>query len=207
MGNTIIIDQSTDCRFFDSNPELVSSQNNSPSDDAFTGIKRHHRGYPSTTDTVDINHINRMHLEYLIQNQPYFLNMLAHTTFEDGCYNDASDYVQESLKINESATCNWLNILFDQYREDEDVTSGILSIIALLCIDPMYLGSLMNIISSAMSSNNPDLQASAIHVMENIRNLSCLKILRTNKSQYPWIEYYANKVMTELEKELNINVA
>lgn len=202
------IDQTSDVWFFEDNKDLVSSiPASSIVSDNYTGNKKRSFDNSSETGTNSINNINKQFFKSLLANQPYFINLLLHTNFEDGIYNEASDYVQNVLRCNESVTCNWINHVFDEYRDDEDVTIGILSIIALLNIDSMYLSSLMNILSTAYNSDSPELQVAAIKVMENLRNDSCLRILQGKQSEYSWIKHYANNVITELKKELKEYVA
>lgn len=166
------------------------------------------------TDNRNINEVNKDYLEQLNIKNDFFINLLLHSDFEDGMENPAILFVEKNLINNAFVTYLWLSNIYNIYLNISDydkqrnkILSGILRIFAyisgnsyLKTIEPTLLG----LIKLALSDNDLSVKESGIMLIEELRDLSALEILKNFDFSNTIIANYANEVIKELEKELSI---
>ena len=158
-----------------------------------------------STSHVDINEFNRNYFNSLLAHNDAFIGSLLHVDFEDGMDNEAIDFVEHSIKLNESVTYNWINRLFTLYMTDYRVISRLLRIIAALEINDYSL-SLADHIKAGLADKHVQVQEAALMVIESWASKECVDILRTVNVSNKLIQNYADKLLVSIENKLLKNV-
>lgn len=161
------------------------------------------------TNSESVEKENRNHIDKLRNNEFYFVQILLHSSFEDGNSNEAIEYIKEQLSINSVATSNWLAEFFvkNQQRDCDgmEILYGLLRIIAYLndidCFDYIR-GTLVVILQAALNTDTIYLQEAALMVIESWRNKDCLHLLKEMKFEDSYIQKYADIIKNELIQEL-----
>ena len=130
------------------------------------------------------------------------LGLLKHTDFEDGMNNAAIDYVRIFLKKNYFVTISWLNIIYSENQNDQEILSALLRVIAMT-IKKEDSNKLLPLVKAGLNEQNVNTQESAIIVIEQWRTKECLLALESTKFESRMIKEYADEVKKELIKELH----
>ncbi len=158
-------------------------------------------GSPDSTNTIDINSVNRAYRNQLSEETDTFVEELIRMDFEDGMENYLTEEVKGYIHDNALATYSWLNHIYSSNQKNEDVIAGLLRIIAMDVEEEDY-DDLLPIVKAGLGDIGAKAQEAAVMVIERWRTKNCLDALQTAHIQSPWIRSYANKVETELIKEL-----
>ncbi len=156
---------------------------------------------PDSTNTVDINAVNRAYKTRLAEETDVFVQTLLRTDFEDGMENDLTEEVKGYIQDNALATYSWLAHIYSNNQKNENVIAGLLRIIAMDVEEEDY-DDLLPIVKAGLSDYGSSAQEAAVMVIEKWRTKNCLDALQTAPIQTPWIRSYAKRVEKELIKEL-----
>lgn len=159
-------------------------------------------GSPDSTNTIDINSVNRAYRNQLSEESEAFVESLIRMDFEDGMENYLTEEVMGYIQDNALATYSWLNHLYSSNQKNEEVISGLLRIIAMDVEEEDY-DDLLPIVKAGLCDYGARAQEAAVMVIEKWRTKNCLDALQTASIQSPWIRSYAKKVELELIKELS----
>lgn len=164
------------------------------------------------TNSESVEKENRNHIDKLRGNEFYFVQILLHSSFEDGNSNKAIEYIKEQLSINSVATSNWLAEFFVRNKNKDadgiEILYGLLRIIAYLndrdCFDYIR-GTLSLILRVALKTDTAYLQEAALMVIESWRDKDCLHLLKEMKFKDAYIQKYVGIIKNELTSELEDN--
>lgn len=159
-------------------------------------------GSPDSTNTIDINSVNRAYRNQLSEESDAFVEALIRMDFEDGMENYLTEEVKGYIQDNAFATYSWLNHIYSSNQKNEDVISGLLRVIAMDVEEEDY-DDLLPIVKAGLCDYGARAQEAAVMVIEKWRTKNCLDALQTASFQSPWIRSYAKKVELELIKELS----
>lgn len=159
-------------------------------------------GSPDSTNTIDINSVNRAYRNQLSEETETFVEDLIRMDFEDGMENFLTDEVKGYIQENALATYSWLNHIYSSNQKNEDVVAGLLRIIAMDVEEEDY-DDLLPIVKAGLCDLGVKAQEAAVMVIEKWRTKNCLDALQTANIQSLWIRSYAKKVELELIKELS----
>ena len=153
-----------------------------------------------STETTDLWHNDIKLLEFWQREIPIFVNLLRHTTFEDGEVNDAILWVENFYEKNPSITVLWINSIYAVNQQDSLVLDGLIRIIGFIEIPQTLALAFVPLIKIAL--DNEDCQESAIMLCEIWRSAECLEALKNSKIRNEVLKKYATDVSLELEREL-----
>lgn len=159
-------------------------------------------GSPDSTNTIDINTVNRAYRNQLSEETETFVEELIRMDFEDGMENYLTEEVKGYIQDNALATYSWLNHIYSSNQKNEDVIAGLLRVIAMDVEEEDY-DDLLPIVKAGLCDLGARAQEAAIMVIEKWRTKNCLDALQTANIQSLWIRSYAKKVELELIKELS----
>lgn len=159
-------------------------------------------GSPDSTNTFDINTVNRAYRNQLSEETETFVEKLIRMDFEDGMENYLTEEVKGYIQDNALATYSWLNHIYSSNQKNEDVIAGLLRVIAMDVEEEDY-DDLLPIVKAGLCDLGARAQEAAIMVIEKWRTKNCLDALQTANIQSLWIRSYAKKVELELIKELS----
>ena len=159
-------------------------------------------GSPDSTNTIDINAVNRAYRNQLSEETETFVEELIRMDFEDGMENYLTEEVKGYIQDNALATYSWLNHIYFSNQKNEDVIAGLLRVIAMDVEEEDY-DDLLPIVKAGLCDLGARAQEAAIMVIEKWRTKNCLDALQTANIQSLWIRSYAKKVELELIKELS----
>lgn len=159
-------------------------------------------GSPDSTNTIDINSVNRAYRNQLSEETDTFVEELIRMDFEDGMENYLTEEVKGYIQENALATYSWLNHIYSSNQKNEDVIAGLLRIIAMDVEEEDY-DDLLPIVKAGLCDLGTSAQEAAVMVIEKWRTKNCLDALQTANIHSPWIRSYAKKVELELIKELS----
>lgn len=152
----------------------------------------------STSIENDLNQKRLVKLEKELTDKLKLL--ILEDSFEYGYENRADILVKEQMNINNSATKEWLNNIFAQNYSDENLTIGILRLVAridLADIEPQ--GSTMAM--AALSHKNEEIQECGIRAFESWSSSRHLNILKTVRVTSSWLKDYLKSVIKDIESE------
>ena len=155
-----------------------------------------------STDTNDINALNKCYKDFLDKHQDSFLRMLRYTNFEDGMTNDAIEETKRFLSENKYVTICWLNELYSKNQKDQEILESLLRVIGM-AIGKEDSDTLLPIVIAGLTEVSSKTQEAAIMVIEEWRTESCLQALKNRSYNSDWIRNYANEIISELQRELN----
>lgn len=156
-----------------------------------------------STETRDINAINDKFLNTLRERTDSYVKLIVRTDFEDGMTNDAVEEARSYYLQNKSVTINWFGEIYSKNQRNAIVISGLLRIISMIVL-VSDSASLIPIVKCGLSDNSSIAQESALMVIEVWRTKECLDAIKTSNFEFSWINDYAQKVVSELEKELSL---
>lgn len=156
-----------------------------------------------STETRDINAINDKFLNTLRERTDSYVKLIARTDFEDGMTNDAIEEARSYYLQNKSVTINWFSEIYSKNQRNAMVISGLLRIISMIVL-VSDSASLIPIVKCGLSDNSSIAQESALMVIEEWRTKECLDAIKTSNFEFSWIKDYAQKIVSELEKELSL---
>lgn len=156
-----------------------------------------------STETRDINAINDKFLNTLRERTDSYVKLIARTDFEDGMTNDAVEEARSYYLQNKSVTINWFGEIYSKNQRNAIVISGLLRIISMIVL-VSDSASLIPIVKCGLSDNSSIAQESALMVIEEWRTKECLDAIKTSNFVFSWVKDYAQKVVSELEKELSL---
>lgn len=133
---------------------------------------------------------------------PAFINLLHHTSFEDGVSNEAIEWVQSYYNTNVSLTLLWLYSVRAQCQDDDVVLDSLLRLLAYVEIPQVYAMSMVPLVELALTKES--CQESAIMLCEIWRSRECLSALNSAHIAQFGVRNYAEKVIAELKNELSV---
>lgn len=133
---------------------------------------------------------------------PAFINLLHHTSFEDGVSNEAIEWVQSYYNTNVSVTLLWLYSVRAQSQDDDVVLDSLLRLLAYMEVPQVYAMSMVPLVELALTKEN--CQESAIMLCEIWRSRECLSALNSAHIAQLGVRNYAEKVIAELKNELSV---
>ena len=157
---------------------------------------------PDSTKTEDINAINKAYRAKLFDETESFVYELVRTDFEDGMENSLTEEIRGYIQENAFATYSWLNHIYADSQDNDNIIAGLLRIIAMDVEEEDY-DDLLPIVKAGLCDYGTKVQEAALMVIEKWRTKNCLIALKTANIQSRWIREYANKVKAELINELN----
>lgn len=156
-----------------------------------------------SNETTDINYLNDKFMNALRKRTESFVKLIIRTDFEDGITNDTIEEAKSYYLQNKSVTINWFNEIYSKNQKDAIVISGLLRIISMIVL-VSDSASLIPVVKCGLSDNSSVAQESALMVIEEWRTKECLDAVKTSNFEFSWINDYAQKVVSELEKELSL---
>lgn len=131
-----------------------------------------------------------------------FISLLKNTDFEDGMDNEPIRKARLYWQENKNTTIYWLRDIFNNNKNDNDVLTGLLRVVASVAWkEPVEL--LMPLLEEGLRRNSSKVQEAAIMLTEEWRTHECLKALQGATYQSEWMEEYARMVEEELKQELS----
>ena len=160
------------------------------------------RASKDSTNSTDINQINRAFFLSLSKRTQTFVWLLEHTDFEDGIENDVTKEVHGYIKKNEFVTYAWLNSIFANYQDNADVLAGLLRVVGMT-VSIEDTDMLLPMVKAGLSAPQSKAQEAALMVIEEWRTSNCLTALETAPTfTSSWIRDYAEQIKSELVEEI-----
>lgn len=155
-----------------------------------------------STNTDNINALNKYYEDFLDKHQDSFLRMLRYSNFEDGMTNDAIEEAKRLLSENKYVTICWLNKLYSKNQKDQEILESLLRVIGMT-IGKEDSDTLLPVVISGLTEKSSKTQEAAIMVIEEWRTEECLQALQNRQSfNSDWIKDYAEDIISELQREL-----
>lgn len=156
-----------------------------------------------SNETTDINYLNDKFMNALRKRTESFVKLIIRTDFEDGITNDTIEEAKSYYLQNKSVTINWFNEIYSKNQKDAIVISGLLRIISMI-VSVADSASLIPVVKCGLADNSSITQESALMVVEEWRTRECLDAIKTSNFKFSWVNDYAQKIVSELEKELSL---
>ena len=182
---------------FDSEPVGIESSGTSTIFDKGFGLS-------PTIRNIDENYLNyKRLLDYQKQFSNKLIGYIMDGDFEYGIRSKADILVQEKIQENALATKSWLNHIFIEYFNDEQILMGILRIVARLSYFQIYPeGPTMAV--AALSHKNDEIQECGIRAFESWETLESLNVLGSLKGNSEWLQEYIDKVVSGLRRKFDV---
>lgn len=193
-------DDSTSYRFEDTDHRKeFDNPNNSDISNAYSIIGSFITATESTSDN-DIRMAETTYFKALLNISDKVINLILHSTFEDGMTNSAIETVRNIFYQCPYIAGNWLSFLFSYNQTNDKLISGLLRIIATF--EKKYSWMFIPMVRSGLSDKSTLIQEAAIMIIEEWRTKECLDALERTELTSQWIKEYANSVINELKEEL-----
>lgn len=150
------------------------------------------------------NQKNTERLSTFVEQTPIFLTILKDSEFEDGYENPAIRYFQDMLNTNYAAAFIWLNNLYINNVNNDEIIEKILRIFSFIDYDENTMASFPIIAANAIEIGSDKVKEAAIMAFESWRTPACLNLLKKLEVKKEWLNLYLQKVIQELEEEISL---
>jgi len=133
-----------------------------------------------------------------------FLAMVAETELEFGFRSPLDDFLRRRLDENAAVAKEWLSSLFLENFKDIRITTGILRTIAHFDYEDIAPNGLL-IAMAALSHDSLQVRECGIRAFENWATAEALEVLRAIGCQERWMQDYVDRVIANIEKELEVH--
>lgn len=147
------------------------------------------------------NQQNDIKLNLFNERTLFFISLLKDTDFEDGYENSAVAFFKNMLNENYAIAFIWINNLYINNIDNEDIIEKILRILSFLKYDETTMASFPILAANAIMMGSDNVKEAAIMAFEAWRTPKCLGLLKKLKVEKEWLRSYLRQVVNELEQE------